>query len=376
MTPERDELADDVVARAWREHMNETPPAATDDAIRAAARRAVGAKPRHKPRVAEARQPWRWWMPLAAAATIGTIAIGVMQNLPQDGSEPTVVSDATTARRAPPATPAASELPSSSDRPAPATPAQAAPGSGLDAVAPGSRADAKKVPTPEERDRDPLPLPRTDVPRSRAPAAPAPPRQEAAKSDSLPRDRAPSESKEAITPPLEDRLAANALPPPADALGKGADERASLQRKNESDAASGFVASPPPGKAPGVAAAKQAAPEPPRLAAKAAPDTLGAARMAPTAPESDGRAKLRAAPEPAAAASAAVGLAEGEAVRARAQSTRTASPATFIAEIRRLLAAGDRDGAARELRRFRRTYADADARLPVDLRQFAATVAP
>lgn len=365
MTPERDELADDVVARAWREHMSETPPAATDDAIRAAARRAVGAKPRHKPRVAEARQPWRWWMPLAAAATIGTIAIGVMQNLPQDGSEPTVVSDATTARRAPPATPAASGSPSSSDRQAPATPAQAAPGSGLDAVAPGSRADAKKVPTPEERDRDPLPLPRTDVPRARPPAAPAPMRQEAAKPDSLPRDRAPSESKEAITPPLEDRLAANALPPPADALGKGADERASVQRKNESDAASGFVASPPPGEAPGVAAAKQAA-----------PDTLGAARMAPTAPESDGRAKLRAAPEPAAAASAAAGLAEGEAVPARAQSTRTASPATFIAEIRRLLAAGDRDGAARELRRFRRTYADADARLPVDLRQFAATVAP
>ncbi|HET9339253.1 MAG TPA: hypothetical protein VFQ55_09655 [Casimicrobiaceae bacterium] len=51
------------------------------------------------------------------------------------------------------------------------------------------------------------------------------------------------------------------------------------------------------------------------------------------------------------------------------------SPDVFIAEIRRLLAAGDPDGAARELRRFRRTHADADARLPVELREFAATVA-
>jgi hypothetical protein len=50
-------------------------------------------------------------------------------------------------------------------------------------------------------------------------------------------------------------------------------------------------------------------------------------------------------------------------------------PEGFVAEIRRRLAAGDRDGAVRELQRFRRTHVDADARLPDDLKAFAASVA-
>jgi len=94
VSADRDELRDEAVARAWREHVRDEPPAALDDTIRAAARRAVGAKPQVTPKVAEAREPWRWWMPLAAAATIGAIAVGVMQNLPRDVDEPTVVSDA------------------------------------------------------------------------------------------------------------------------------------------------------------------------------------------------------------------------------------------------------------------------------------------
>jgi len=92
VSADRDELRDEAVARAWREHVRDEPPAALDDTIRAAARRAVGAKPQVTPKVAEAREPWRWWMPLAAAATIGAVAIGVLQNMPQDAGEATVVS--------------------------------------------------------------------------------------------------------------------------------------------------------------------------------------------------------------------------------------------------------------------------------------------
>ncbi len=66
--------------------------------------------------------------------------------------------------------------------------------------------------------------------------------------------------------------------------------------------------------------------------------------------------------------------ASGASASAEVQALAVTPPDTFIAEIRRRLAAGDRDGAIRELQRFRRTHIDADARLPDDLRAFAADV--
>ena len=54
------------------------PPPALDQAILAAAHRAVNAGPRDATEAAPlARRPQRWWMPLAAAAVIGVVAIGV-----------------------------------------------------------------------------------------------------------------------------------------------------------------------------------------------------------------------------------------------------------------------------------------------------------
>jgi hypothetical protein len=78
--PDRDPALDS----AWREHSAEMPSAATDAAILAAAHRAVKSAPRDvaKP-AAEATSPQRWWMPLAAAATIGAVALGVLQTMPQ-----------------------------------------------------------------------------------------------------------------------------------------------------------------------------------------------------------------------------------------------------------------------------------------------------
>jgi hypothetical protein len=61
--------------------------------------------------------------------------------------------------------------------------------------------------------------------------------------------------------------------------------------------------------------------------------------------------------------------------KAEPEAMAVTPPDVFIAEIRRLLAAGDRPGAVRELQRFRRTHVDADTRLPDDLREFATSVA-
>ena len=81
-------------------------------------------------------------------------------------------------------------------------------------------------------------------------------------------------------------------------------------------------------------------------------------------------AKLEAAPAGSEAmrerAAAAPATAQGAAVKL---------PDAFVAEIRRLLAANDPEGAARELRAFRQAYADADTRLPSELRPWAAGVA-
>ncbi len=93
--PERDPALD----AAWREHSTEMPPSRLDAAILAAAHRAVGSAP--QPVVAQdtgtrpddagvrtraATGPQRWWMPLAAAATIGAVALGILQTMPQHES--------------------------------------------------------------------------------------------------------------------------------------------------------------------------------------------------------------------------------------------------------------------------------------------------
>jgi hypothetical protein len=92
---------------AWRAASREVPPPALDDAIRAAARREVGAGPQPaESTVPEATSPERWWWPLAAAATIGAIALGLLQivGTPGDGEPgggPAVVSDMPEGTRAP-----------------------------------------------------------------------------------------------------------------------------------------------------------------------------------------------------------------------------------------------------------------------------------
>src|SRR5262249_46031872 len=92
MNSDNDSERDPVLEKAWRAHSLEAPPPGLDRAILAAAHRAVGSAPQDALQAAaEARRPQRWWMPLAAAATIGVIAIGILQTAPQEPSP--MVSD-------------------------------------------------------------------------------------------------------------------------------------------------------------------------------------------------------------------------------------------------------------------------------------------
>jgi len=78
---------DSRVDTAWKAASREEPPVALDDAIRAAARKAVDAQPR---RVRDKHL----WYPYAAAATVAVIAVGLLQVTPPEQVNPTIVADA------------------------------------------------------------------------------------------------------------------------------------------------------------------------------------------------------------------------------------------------------------------------------------------
>lgn len=373
MTRGTDDLRDDVVDRAWRDAMRETPPLAIDDAIRAAARRAVGAKPRSEA-AAEARGPWRWWMPLAAAAAIGTVAIGVIQSLPRDAIEPTVVSDASPARERPRTKPAEAHAGADAVKSGVATP---------EAAVQQERSMASVAPPRAAAPSAPAPAVTTDAaPRpARAPAT-APATAPAAAPAAAPASTTAPAAAPASAPHPEPGPALTAKRPTATAGPESRTESpaASAHVAREQAGASGFAADPERRDAK-VAAAPRASegfvPSPPAIppaveaSAAAKPGAPQAAPIAAAARDASARAKGE-----ASVAQSASGPARGPAASASAevQAMAVTPPDTFIAEIRRRLAAGDRDGAIRELQRFRRTHVDADRRLPDDLRAFAADV--
>lgn len=82
-----DEHRDRKLERAWRAASREEPPTALDAAIAAAARRAVGAGPRH------AHASRAWW-PVAAAAAVALVAIGIVEMTPPEQVAPTVLAPA------------------------------------------------------------------------------------------------------------------------------------------------------------------------------------------------------------------------------------------------------------------------------------------
>ena len=78
-TPD-DEQRDAAVDVAWR-RIDEEPSVAVDEAIRAAARRRIGSRPRGE-RSADTGRRWTQWAPVAAAAGVAVLAFGLLRWLP------------------------------------------------------------------------------------------------------------------------------------------------------------------------------------------------------------------------------------------------------------------------------------------------------
>jgi hypothetical protein len=305
--------------QAWAAVSDEAPPPALDAAILAAARREVGAGPREaRAAVAEATRPERWWFPLAAAATIGAIALGVLQVVGTDGvfsgGSPAVVSDL------PPETTATS-------RGAPAPKPDAPPGTVTTPQVAGPEAAA---PTPVRPPVRFAPLPTAPADTVRPAPRPLPPPAAAAA------DKAEAPQRDAVSAPagaVAREATAGAAPDAA------SDPRPPVLR---------FVPSPAPAPDGAVEAATVPAAPPagsPPISRERTANQATAAQLAATPPE---RARADAAPA------------------ARGPGALLPVP-EWIALIRRLRDEGRIDDAVKELSAFRRAHPDHRLLLPADL---------
>jgi hypothetical protein len=306
-----DDARDPALDAAWRAHSTELPPPTIDAALRAAAHREVGARPRplgdEDDALAEARTPARWWWGLAAAATIGAIAFGIVQLAPPP-ADPMVASDMTRAD---------------------AKPQDSAPPQASQAV---PRAD----PT-QQRDAT-RPAPPASPPREPVASPPFPPAQ-----PGIAQQDAGSREKLAAQAPAERKRAAAPAPQPFPAT-PSEPSREQLARQQPSARDRGDEARADdyksPAQAPSATAKRRE--EAPVIASAAAPS------------------------EPAPSTFAAPAPAQAPAAMRAVQD--------WIERIRDLYDARRFDEAARELNAFRDAHADADARLPERLRGWAATV--
>jgi hypothetical protein len=319
--PDRhDEPRDPRVDAAWRAASREEPPAAIDDAIRAAARREAGAGPRRAAEdVPEATSPERWWWPLAAAATIGAVALGILQIV---GTSPTethrpdraVVSDVpnVSAERSavrPETAPRVDSARPAEPRTQP-SPAQA--GRASDVAPP---ATAKRT--------EPSAVPQTIVaPTPPAPGKPAPP-------SPSPVETVPAGGTVAVDRPAPEAMPARRAPAPFPAAPAASEPQG---------------ASPPGADATTEATSRARRDEAPAAA-------QGAMRIASPA---------------SAKATTALQSERGVPTEARPR----LPVAEWVALIRRLRDEGRIDDAAKELAAFRAAYADHERQLPPDLRDW------
>jgi hypothetical protein len=295
-----DQRRDRELDLAWRAANRDEPPTAVDATIAAAARRAVSAGPR------SAHAARAWW-PVAAAAVVALVAIGIVEMTPREQLVPTV--------------------PSAQQAPAPA-------------AEPATRRDAvKDVPAPTPAAPQRAPAPAAEAKRkveqssspSRAessPAASEAPRMAAKPGNPFPASPSDaSPASNAVAPPL-DRLTARPAPPsrqetPPTNAGASAQQAPVSRPQSDGEAA--------PGRAAGALAGRNQA------AAPSGPAAL------------DKRA---------AEAETKTSDAEGRTVE------------EWIRTIRRYKAEGRNDLAAKELVLFRARYLDrADTLLPADLRE-------
>lgn len=304
---------DPTLTKAWRAHSREEPPAALDERILAAAHRAAASGPRKlEP---QATRPQRWWMPLAAAAAIGAVALGVIQLVPQ---EPTIETTSVGT---------------------PAPPPAAAPDRGAMLAKKQSEAEPAAPPAPALKPKIAAPpkgAPEPPREKLRAPEPfPAGPMQQ--KTESAVGGLARSETKRDV--PATEAPAKPAPPPPppsapSDAL---ADARKDMSADRQ-------LAASAPAQAPAVAAA----PAP-------------AMRM-----REEARAQMQA---PAAAAGAGAPTTKNMASIDEEARARARDPDAWIVRIRKLRDEGHTADALRELKEFRELVPDAEKRLPADLRE-------
>ncbi len=431
-SPERDS----ALERAWRAHSREAPPAALDRAILAAAHRAAGSGPAEVAPAREANRPQRWWMPLAAAATIGAVAVGLLQMSPQDASivAPTeriaaVAPQRELAKAAPaaasapapapaqaaaparPAAQAAASAPASRTSPAPSAspspPPSAAPAPSRGVPAPASPAAANEALADRKQDAQPPPRPAPVVPAppppppaapaQPPPAAPAPPATTAGARDapavvgklaertpdpfpaaSAPRKAESAEAKPAA-PAADGAASAGAAAGGAAAGGvaQAARTEPTLPVAEDKRALARKDAAEADRQMSAAAPAAMAAPAPPAVRAPA-PAGLAAPRAAPPPPVAETRARENASVRDASreqVAPAASDLAK-RAAPAEDARTKARDPDAWIARIRKLRDEGRTAEAIRELRDFREFVPDAERRIPPDLRELAAAVRP
>ncbi len=387
--PEDDLPRDRAFDDAWRALSREEPSAALDATVRAAARREVGAGPQavaahaggtHTPK------RMNWWRPLAVAATLGAIAVGLMQlvtpeRVAEPGRDGAIVSDMPAADAVRQAETAKKQTAASASNEAAAREENARAMTSPAAPA-GSAVDRKEA-----------------QPQSRGPVVPNAPHDEFAQRKDVAaerkRDAAPSGTPETVAPamPAQERSVepANAPPPqaaptraavpfPAEPAKR---EEATPKREPAADAVSARAPAAPAATGGGASSAPEAATDK-ALAGKPAADYSAASL-----------AKLKTAPAPIASEgtlSANPGQGQREqdlqspprftnsmqaeaptsALDARAVEHAKLSVPDWIALIRRLIAEKNYAAADKELAAFRAAHPDADRVLPPDLRDWKA----
>lgn len=329
--PTDDPQRDPALERAWRAHSSEAPSPELDRAILAAAHRAVGSRPTR----ADAMWPQRWWMPLAAAATIGAVVIGILQVAPgdQDAVAPTVVAMAPSKAPTPAALPQAAQPMSREEkqRAAPATEsvrkaAQDRPAATVETPSAAPVAPVVAAPVADTAIRATVTKTESDRRDAMPPSADQSTAADEARQSGGVTPRAPDSFPAASLAKSEGeaagRAASNEAPPLESAEARG-DVKATLERRQQRETAS----------AVGVA---------PRSPADAG-DAAGALQ----APTSARLANLSASTQ-----------------------AKAREPEAWIARIRKLREEGHTEEAKKELREFRAAFGDAEQRLPLELREW------
>jgi hypothetical protein len=371
---------DPELGASWRAASREQPPAALDDAIRAAARREVRAKP------GRLRAAPRWW-PLAAAATVAAVAVGIVQMAPPEQVTPTAFPRAADAAR--------QDVKADTAKPK----EDAAKRDTIIATVPETPGDARREevrPVAKERRSGPADEKNRDSVSSagRFAAAPNASFQEKKATPQAPAQRAEQAAEREETSKKTELAAASSL------ARRPSDVASPPSASTSRNEVQPFPASPSPtpaepgasnAPAPVIAAASTAAPAAPPAAAPApspplAARTLAAQSSAPGARSSNVAAGVAGniASRGAAMSNAELAVAKDSDAVGKAASAETdkaaperrkdavpLAPDEWIKRIRRLIAEGRNDDAAKELTAFRREYKErSDSLLPSDLRTF------